>query len=153
MSRDHTGADERFRSLHAEHVDPILGFAMRRADQADDAADIVAETSPWPGDASTRCRARVGSRQRRPGDRAHDNDRDQERNEEEQFARTGVVDGVRDRRRGGARAKHAPDAPVEMRLEIVDGERARPHRRGRRPRRRGAHSGTRHPGTRSHPST
>jgi DNA-directed RNA polymerase specialized sigma24 family protein len=44
MSRDHASAEERFRCLYAEHVDPILGFAMRRADQADDAADIVAET-------------------------------------------------------------------------------------------------------------
>ena len=44
MSRDRASAEERFRCLYAEHVDPILGFAMRRADQADDAADIVAET-------------------------------------------------------------------------------------------------------------
>jgi DNA-directed RNA polymerase specialized sigma24 family protein len=44
MSRDHASAEERFRCLYAEHVDPILGFAMRRADQADDAADIGAET-------------------------------------------------------------------------------------------------------------
>ncbi|MEU7730905.1 hypothetical protein AB0B78_37750 [Streptomyces sp. NPDC040724] len=35
---------ERLRCLYAEHIDPILGFAMRRPDQADDAADIVAET-------------------------------------------------------------------------------------------------------------
>jgi hypothetical protein len=59
MSRDHASAEELFRCLDAEHVDPILGFAMRRADRADDAADIVAETSWWPGDGSTRCRARV----------------------------------------------------------------------------------------------
>jgi RNA polymerase sigma-70 factor (ECF subfamily) len=44
MSRDHANAEERFRCLYAEHVDPILGFAMRQADQADDTADIVAET-------------------------------------------------------------------------------------------------------------
>jgi hypothetical protein len=31
------------------HVDPILGFAMRRADEPDD-ADIVAETFLVPGD-------------------------------------------------------------------------------------------------------
>jgi hypothetical protein len=29
MSRDHASAEERFRCLYAEHVDPILGFAMR----------------------------------------------------------------------------------------------------------------------------
>jgi hypothetical protein len=32
MRRDHASAEERFRCLDAEHVDPILGFAMRRAD-------------------------------------------------------------------------------------------------------------------------
>jgi hypothetical protein len=46
MSRDHASAEERFRCLCAEHVDPILGFAVRRADQADDAADIVAGDLP-----------------------------------------------------------------------------------------------------------
>jgi DNA-directed RNA polymerase specialized sigma24 family protein len=44
MSRDHASAEDRLRRRYAEHVDPILGFAMRRVDQADDAADIVAET-------------------------------------------------------------------------------------------------------------
>jgi DNA-directed RNA polymerase specialized sigma24 family protein len=54
MSRDHASAEQRFRCLYAEHLDPILGFATRRADQADDAADIVAETFLVAGDGSTR---------------------------------------------------------------------------------------------------
>ncbi len=41
---DGTSPEDRFRRLYAEHVDPILGYALRRADQADDAADVVAET-------------------------------------------------------------------------------------------------------------
>jgi hypothetical protein len=58
MSRDHASAEERFRCLYTKHVDPIRGFAMRRADQADDAADIVADLpgglatdrrGAWPG--------------------------------------------------------------------------------------------------------
>ena len=39
MSRDHASAEERFRCLYTKHVDPIRGFAMRRADQAD--RDVV----------------------------------------------------------------------------------------------------------------
>jgi hypothetical protein len=47
MSRDHASAEERFRCLYTKHVDPIRGFAMRRADQADDAADIVGLAVAW----------------------------------------------------------------------------------------------------------
>lgn len=41
---DQASAEDRFRRLYAEHVDPILGYALRRTDQAADAGDIVAET-------------------------------------------------------------------------------------------------------------
>jgi RNA polymerase sigma factor (sigma-70 family) len=33
-----------FRRLYAEHFDAILGYALRRTDRADDAADVTAET-------------------------------------------------------------------------------------------------------------
>jgi len=35
---------ERFRHVYAEHVDRVLGYALRRADRPEDAADVVAET-------------------------------------------------------------------------------------------------------------
>ena len=36
--------DETFRRLYAEHFDAILGYALRRTDRPDDAADVTAET-------------------------------------------------------------------------------------------------------------
>ena len=39
-----SGRQERFRRLYAAEVDALLGFALRRADRAEDAADVVAET-------------------------------------------------------------------------------------------------------------
>ena len=39
-----SGREERFRRLYAADVDALLGFALRRADRAEDAADVVAET-------------------------------------------------------------------------------------------------------------
>ncbi|WP_248965092.1 RNA polymerase sigma factor [Sphaerisporangium perillae] len=74
MSRDHANAQERFRCLYAEHVDPILGFAMRRTGQADDAADIVAETFLVAWRRIDEVPGRVDRVQCRPGDRAHDDD-------------------------------------------------------------------------------
>jgi RNA polymerase sigma-70 factor (ECF subfamily) len=35
---------DRFRHVYAEHVDRVLGYALRRVDRAEDAADVVAET-------------------------------------------------------------------------------------------------------------
>ena len=35
---------ERFRHVYAEHVDRVLGYALRRTDRPEDAADVVAET-------------------------------------------------------------------------------------------------------------
>lgn len=53
---------ERFRHVYAEHFDRVLGFALRRVDRAEDAADVVAETFlvAWrrlgdvPGEPATR---------------------------------------------------------------------------------------------------
>ncbi|KQY57014.1 MULTISPECIES: RNA polymerase sigma factor [unclassified Nocardioides] len=44
MSQFSQGRDETFRALYAEHFDAVLGFALRRADRAEDAADVTAET-------------------------------------------------------------------------------------------------------------
>lgn len=38
------GPAARFRSLYAECFDPLLGYALRRAASAEDAADVVADT-------------------------------------------------------------------------------------------------------------
>jgi RNA polymerase sigma factor (sigma-70 family) len=35
---------ERFRHVYAEHVDRVLGYALRRVDRPEDAGDVVAET-------------------------------------------------------------------------------------------------------------
>lgn len=35
---------ERFRALYAAHVDPLLGYALRRTGQPAEAADVVSET-------------------------------------------------------------------------------------------------------------
>lgn len=35
---------ERFRALYAAHVDPLLGYALRRVTRPADAADVVSET-------------------------------------------------------------------------------------------------------------
>jgi len=35
---------ERFRHVYADHVDRVLGYALRRVDRPEDAADVVAET-------------------------------------------------------------------------------------------------------------
>jgi RNA polymerase sigma-70 factor (ECF subfamily) len=35
---------ERFRRLYAEQFDPLLGYALRRVDRAEDAADVAADT-------------------------------------------------------------------------------------------------------------
>jgi RNA polymerase sigma factor (sigma-70 family) len=39
-----SGREERFRRLYAAEIDALLGFALRRVDRAEDAADAVAET-------------------------------------------------------------------------------------------------------------
>ena len=39
-----TGSVERFRRVYADHARPVLAYALRRTDQPDDAADVVAET-------------------------------------------------------------------------------------------------------------
>lgn len=39
LDREHA-----FRALYADHFDAVLGFALRRCDQRDDAADVTAET-------------------------------------------------------------------------------------------------------------
>ncbi len=36
--------DEGFRELYAAHVDAVTGYALRRVDRAEDAADVVSET-------------------------------------------------------------------------------------------------------------
>ena len=36
--------EQAFRALYAEHFDAVLGFALRRCEQRDDAADVTAET-------------------------------------------------------------------------------------------------------------
>jgi RNA polymerase sigma factor (sigma-70 family) len=36
--------DQTFRRLYAGHFDAVLGFALRRSDRSEDAADVVAET-------------------------------------------------------------------------------------------------------------
>lgn len=38
------GPDGRFRQLYADHFDAVLGFALRRTERPEDAADVVAET-------------------------------------------------------------------------------------------------------------
>ena len=44
MSQFPEGRDETFRRLYAEHFDAVLGFALRRADRPEDAADVTADT-------------------------------------------------------------------------------------------------------------
>ncbi|GAA4374486.1 sigma-70 family RNA polymerase sigma factor [Nocardioides caricicola] len=54
--------EETFRRLYADHFDAVLGFALRRTDRPEDAADVTADTFlvAWrrlahvPGDADTR---------------------------------------------------------------------------------------------------
>lgn len=36
--------EERFRLLYADHFDAVLGFALRRCDRSEDAADVTADT-------------------------------------------------------------------------------------------------------------
>ncbi|UMG90999.1 RNA polymerase sigma factor [Nocardioides sp. TF02-7] len=43
MSQPEAG-EETFRRLYAEHFDAVLGFALRRTDRPEDAADVAAET-------------------------------------------------------------------------------------------------------------
>lgn len=38
------GREETFRRLYAEHFDLVLGFALRRVDRPEDAADVTADT-------------------------------------------------------------------------------------------------------------
>ncbi|HWI42647.1 MAG TPA: sigma-70 family RNA polymerase sigma factor [Nocardioides sp.] len=44
MSSSVEARDEAFRRLYAEHFDAVLGFALRRADRSEDAADVTADT-------------------------------------------------------------------------------------------------------------
>ena len=44
MSQLPEGRDETFRRLYAEHFDAVLGFALRRVDRPEDAADVTADT-------------------------------------------------------------------------------------------------------------
>ena len=37
-------SEDRFRRVYAAHVDAVLGYALRRTDRPEDAADVVAET-------------------------------------------------------------------------------------------------------------
>lgn len=36
--------EARFRALYSDHVDAVLGYALRRVDRPEDAADVVADT-------------------------------------------------------------------------------------------------------------
>jgi RNA polymerase sigma-70 factor (ECF subfamily) len=38
------GREERFRQVYAEHFDAVLGYALRRTDRPEDAADVTADT-------------------------------------------------------------------------------------------------------------
>lgn len=38
------GREEAFRRVYAEHFDAVLGFALRRVDRPEDAADVTADT-------------------------------------------------------------------------------------------------------------
>lgn len=38
------GREETFRGVYAEHFDAVLGYALRRTDRPEDAADVTAET-------------------------------------------------------------------------------------------------------------
>ncbi len=43
--RDHQdGPEERFRRLYGAHFDAVLGFALRRTDRPEDAADVTSDT-------------------------------------------------------------------------------------------------------------
>ena len=42
--RDEAGRRRRFEAIYAEHHAPVLGYALRRTDSPDDAADVLAET-------------------------------------------------------------------------------------------------------------
>lgn len=44
MSASEADPGDRFRRLYAEHFNAVLGFALRRCDRPEDAADVVAET-------------------------------------------------------------------------------------------------------------
>lgn len=44
MSLSGDTREESFRRLYAEHFDAVLGFALRRADRPEDAADVAADT-------------------------------------------------------------------------------------------------------------
>lgn len=62
MTTHPPGVEERFRALYADHFDAVLGFALRRCDRAEDAADVTSETflvawcrlSEVPGEPATR---------------------------------------------------------------------------------------------------
>jgi RNA polymerase sigma-70 factor (ECF subfamily) len=43
MSQHPSARDDRFRRLYAENFDALLGYALRRVDRAEDAADIVGD--------------------------------------------------------------------------------------------------------------
>ncbi|WP_206051668.1 RNA polymerase sigma factor [Nocardioides ferulae] len=44
MSDISGGRDEAFRALYAAHFDAVLGFALRRVDRPEDAADVASDT-------------------------------------------------------------------------------------------------------------
>lgn len=44
MSLTGEGREESFRRLYADHFDAVLGFALRRVDRPEDAADVTADT-------------------------------------------------------------------------------------------------------------
>lgn len=44
MSHHPPARDDRFRRLYAEHFDALLGYALRRVDRPEDAADVLGDT-------------------------------------------------------------------------------------------------------------
>ncbi len=42
--RDSAGREDRFRGLYDAHFDAVLGYALRRTDRPEDAADVTADT-------------------------------------------------------------------------------------------------------------
>ena len=44
MTQSPADREHAFRRLYADHFDAVLGFALRRADRPEDAADVTADT-------------------------------------------------------------------------------------------------------------
>ena len=141
--------EETYRRLYASHFDAVLGYALRRTDRPEDAADVTAETFlvAWRrlAHVPTGAETRPVAVRRRPAGARQPSSR--------QPPRTALGDRLRQelatsrarhqRRRGAARRRRDGDAPAQRprpggaRAAPLGGPRAARDRRGARPHHRG----------------